>query len=62
MRRQLEEAGSEGDGDEDEGAEESTIRAKMNRELRTWGLGACEISHLASPDVPPVFRGHKEQI
>lgn len=40
--KQMEKKGTEGDRDEDEEAEESTIRAEMNRELRTLGLGASK--------------------
>lgn len=40
--KQMEKKGAEGDRDEDEEAEEGTIRVKMNGELRTSGLKASE--------------------
>lgn len=40
--KQMEKKGTEGDRDEDEKAEEGTIRVKMNRELRTSGLKASK--------------------
>lgn len=40
--KQMEKKGTEGDRDEDEEAEESTIRVKMNRELRTLGPEASK--------------------